>query len=72
LGCGLPVHGFAGPEIPGISREQVDAAVDELRRGGYVEALWTDPSFGDNPAHHAPSVLTFTGQHLLEELQRTK
>ena len=56
--------GFERPTVPGVSREQVDAAVDELRRGGYLEA-----AFGDNPAYWAPSVLTDRGRELLRNLQ---
>lgn len=61
-------HGFERPEVPGLAREQIDAAVEELRRGGYVEAAWVGEALGDNPAQWEPSVLTLKGRHLLEEL----
>jgi hypothetical protein len=64
--------GYERPAIPDYPRAQIDAAVDELRRGGYLEGAHVKSTFGDNPAHWAPSVLTASGRHLLEELEREK
>lgn len=67
---GTSPSGYARPEIDGYARGQIDAAVDELRRGGYLDAAHVGAAFGDNPAYWAPSVLTPRGRRFLEELQR--
>jgi hypothetical protein len=64
--------GYERPEVGGFAREQVDAIVAELRRGGYVDAAWIPQTYGDNPGHWEPSVLTATVRHLLEELESQK
>ena len=68
--------GFERPAIEGYSHEQIDAAVDELRRGGYLIAADIPHPFGTAPRdqarpHWAPSELTVPGRHLLEELEKT-
>lgn len=64
--------GYARPDVAGFSRDDVDSVVDELRRGGYVEAAWIRGSFGDNPDHWGPSVLTEKGRQLLAELEQER
>jgi hypothetical protein len=66
---GAAMSGYSRPDIEGYSRGQIDAAVAELKRGGFVDAAWIPQAFGDNPAHWEPSVLTVPGRHLLEELE---
>jgi hypothetical protein len=56
----------------GFSRDQLDAAVDELRRGGYLEAALIPHAFGGDVDAWHPSVLTERGRHLLEELSGGK
>ena len=59
------------PEVEGCSAEQVDAAVDELRRCGYVVTADLPGAFSDNPRHWRRSVLTVLGRRLLEDLERS-
>lgn len=65
---GTKPSGYARPEIEGYSRDEIDAAVDDLRRGRYLEAAHVDRALGDNPAYWAPSILTAAGRQLLEQL----
>ena len=62
--------GYSRPEVPGYPREQIDAAVDTLRRRGYVEAAYIPGRLGeDNLAHWEPSVITDQGHQWLESLK---
>jgi hypothetical protein len=62
-------HRYQRPELSGYSREQIDAAVEELRDGGYVVAAHVPQTPEGTPAHTAPSILTDKGKRLLNDLQ---
>ena len=63
--------GYSRPEVPGYPREQIDAAVDTLRRRGYVEAAYIRGGLSeDNPAHWEPSVITDSGRRWLDEVTK--
>ncbi len=61
--------GFERISIEGYSADQASAAVSELHRGGYVVAAEVS-GLGDNGPRWEPSVLTVSGRHLLEELEK--
>ena len=67
---GTKASGYSRPDVEGYSRDAIDAAVDELRRGRYLEAAYVDQAFGSNPAYWAPSILTDSGRKLLAQLEK--
>ena len=46
----------------------VSDAVGKLLRRGYLNVAWIEATFGDNPAHFAPSSLTTKGGNALKQL----
>ena len=63
--------GYARPDVTGYERDDIDTAVDDLRRRYYLEAAYVDAAFGPNPGYWAPSVLTARGRQLLTEMEKS-
>ena len=64
-----PDPGYSRPELDGYTRDEIDTAVAQLHRRGYVEAAYIQRPIAESSYYWAPSVITDQGRQWLESLK---
>ena len=64
-----PDPGYSRPHVEGYSQDEIDTAVAQLQRRGYVEAAYIQRPIAESGYYWAPSVITDQGRQWLESLK---